>query len=116
MVALNFQAQFADAVESGRKKCTIRAPRKDGREPRPGDKLQLYTGMRSKACRKLAETICAAVSPIEITSESITIAGVPSSVPGEIARRDGFETFTDMAKFFGDEHGLPFRGFLIEWR
>ena len=33
MPALNFQKRFADDVESGRKCQTIRAPRKDGRDP-----------------------------------------------------------------------------------
>ncbi len=32
MVALNFQARFAEAVETGRKRQTIRARRKDGRD------------------------------------------------------------------------------------
>ncbi len=53
MVALNFKARFADDVETRRKRCSIRAPRKDGRDPKPGDSLQLYTGMRTRECRKL---------------------------------------------------------------
>ena len=50
MVAYNFQKQFADAVERGEKRQTIRAPRRDGRHAKVGDKLQLYTGMRTKQC------------------------------------------------------------------
>ena len=36
MPALNFQARFAPLVESGQKRQTIRAYRKDGRDPKPG--------------------------------------------------------------------------------
>ena len=54
MPALNFRAEFADAVERGEKCQTIRAYRKDGRNPKPGDTLHLYTGMRTRACRRLA--------------------------------------------------------------
>ena len=53
MPALNFQAQFAPLVESGEKRQTIRAYRKDGRDPTPGCKLYFFTGMRTKACRPL---------------------------------------------------------------
>lgn len=55
MVALNFKAQFADDVEEGRKRRSVRAPRKDGRDLKKGDKLQLYTGMRQTGCRKLGD-------------------------------------------------------------
>ncbi len=53
MPSLNFQARFAPLVESGEKRQTIRAYRKDGRDPKRGDKLYLFTGMRTKACRPL---------------------------------------------------------------
>lgn len=53
MVAYNFAAQFAEAVETRKKRQTIRAPRKDNRHAKVGDKLQLYTGMRTTNCRKL---------------------------------------------------------------
>lgn len=52
MPAYNFQKQFAPLVESGQKRQTIRAIGKR-RHARPGESLQLYTGQRTKACRKL---------------------------------------------------------------
>ena len=73
MVAFNFKAQFADAVERGVKRQTIRAIRKDGRVPHIGSALQLYTGMRTKNCRKLKDAVCTNVWPITIASKSITI-------------------------------------------
>lgn len=64
MPALNYQKRFAPLVESGKKKHTIRACRKDGRDPRPGEVLYQYTGMRTKGCRKLREDICRVVWPV----------------------------------------------------
>lgn len=74
MVALNFEAQFADDVEDGRKRRTIRAPRKDGRNPKAGDKAHLYTGMRQKGCRKLGEATVTRVRGVEISHMGVRIA------------------------------------------
>jgi hypothetical protein len=130
MVALNFQEQFADDVEEGRKRRSIRAPRKDGRDPKKGRPLTLYTGMRTKACRKLGDTIVARVRPVEINHTGIVLDGKPlyagdapayqggpdaESYDGDFARADGFDSFGDMADWFEQQHGLPFRGNLIEW-
>lgn len=131
MVALNFKSQFADDVEDRRKRRSIRAPRKDGRNPKPGDKLQLYTGMRQKGCRKLLDAECTRVRPVEITHMGIALDGHqlyagdapayaggvdPEHYDSDFARADGFGTFQDMREFFEKEHGLPFKGLLIEWR
>lgn len=131
MVALNFQAQFAEDVEHGRKRRSIRAPRKDGRNPKAGDKLQLYTGMRQRGCRKLGEAICTRVRAVKIDHTGITLDGRPlyaGDAPAyaggvdpehydcDFARADGFGSFGDMADWFAQQHGLPFDGFLIEWR
>lgn len=42
---------------SGEKRQTIRANRKDGRDPKQGQPLMLYTGMRTKSCVKLIDKI-----------------------------------------------------------
>lgn len=131
MVALNFKAEFADDVEDRRKRRSIRAPRKDGRNPKPGDDLQLYTGMRQAGCRKLGEAKCVRVRPVEISHMGIVLDGrklyagdTPAylgspdaeSYDGDFARADGFSNFTEMADWFDKTHGLPFVGNLIEWR
>jgi hypothetical protein len=130
MVALNFKTEFADDVEDGRKRRSIRAARKDGRNPKPGDTLQLYTGMRQKGCRKLGEAKCIRVRPVKIDCLGITLDGRrlycgdapayaggvdPEHYDSDFARADGFRTFQDMRDFFEREHGLPFNGFMIEW-
>ena len=65
MAALNFQKQFAPDVESGIKLQTIRAKRKN--PIKEGETLYLYTGMRTKKCRKLGEVKCYSVLPFEIS-------------------------------------------------
>lgn len=130
MVALNFKSEFADDVEERRKRRSIRAPRKDGRNPKKGDTLQLYTGMRQRGCRKLGEAECVRVRPVVIDATCVKLDGrilyagfAPHSsrCPEEefdtdFAQADGFDSFGDMVEFFREQHGLPFSGFLIEWK
>lgn len=66
MPAINFKKQFAPAVESGEKRQTIRARRQDGRDPVAGQTLYLYTGIRTKGCRKLGEVTCKETQQITI--------------------------------------------------
>lgn len=58
MVAYSFQKRFVEPIRSGRKRQTIRADRK--RHARPGEVLQLYSGMRTNAiatCRISAASV-----------------------------------------------------------
>ena len=122
MPALNFQARFAPLVENGEKRQTIRAYRKDKHDPKPGDTLYLYTGMRSKACRKIGEARCKKVYEITLCERyrdpSIGTLMAGSGLPGSIdslARLDGFKNPTEMFDWFEKTHGLPFEGLLIKW-
>lgn len=131
MGALNFKAQFADDVVAGKKRQTIRARRKDGRDPKPGDILFLYTGMRTKACRKLGEAVCKSVEPVRIERAApgappYPIVGDneewwpgdkrnPSATELYFAQRDGFKNWEEMWRWFESVHGLPFEGLLIRW-
>ncbi len=116
MPALNFQARFADSVESGEKRQTIRRLRKDGRDPQVGDTLYLYTGMRTKACRKLGEVICERVLDVEIFGGGVVIGRELASHEREqLAGQDGFESFAGMRDWFEKTHGLPFRGKIYRW-
>jgi hypothetical protein len=121
MPALNFMARFAAAVESGEKRQTIRKRRKDGRDPKPGDTLYFYTGMRTKKCRKLGEARCKSVSDIELdrgrfcTGVAVgTVRGI-TCLPDTMARRDGFADFGELLDCIEGMHGLPFEGLLIQW-
>lgn len=140
MVAYSFQSQFVDPIEAGTKRQTIRAIGKR-RHARPGDALQLYTGMRTRACRKILalDPTCLDVQGIEIhISQRIlkTTRYHPSPTPvfvidriiingvelcalknlEDLARADGFDTLADMADFWGRTHGPGiFVGALITW-
>lgn len=118
MPALNFKKEFAPKVERREKRQTIRALRKDGRNPRPGQTLYLYTGMRTKYCKKLDEVICKSVESIIINYDfTVMIRDEWLNVwqEKELAKNDGFNSYGDFIDFFRKTHGLPFYGLLIKW-
>jgi len=118
MTVYNFKKQFADDVESGRKTQTIRAERKDCRVQPVGGALQLYTGMRTKSCRKLRDAVCTSVHEIVITEFNIRIDGhwcYPYEAD-DLAIADGFSDWIELLAFFEEEHGFPFKGHLIKWQ
>ena len=99
MPLLGFQKQFADLVESGEKRQTIRAYRKDGRDPKVGDRLHLYAGLRTKQCRKLGEAVCGVSSSVFIYCTArgacrIALHGVAMPVDQieSFAKSDGFDS------------------------
>jgi hypothetical protein len=129
MPALSFKKQFAPHIRSRRKRHTIRAKRK--RPIKPGDKLYLYTGMRTKSCQKIMDTVCVKVEDIKIEMRPYKGKGVLASgldfphviVEGielsgdekeSLAYADGFDSFADMMKFWDGR--LPFSGDLIHWK
>ena len=123
MPALNFKSQFADDVESGRKRQTIRKRRK--RPIKVGDPLYLYTGMRTKHCRMLRahpET-CTSVEPIVIRSMdgvcvAVSVGGRLLNREGAetIARADGFTSLDEFGAFFERQYGAStFEGVLLKW-
>ena len=119
MPALNFKRQFAQLVESGEKLQSIRALRKDGKDPKPGDTLYLYTGMRTKQCRKLGEGTCYFTEDIYIAEDYRVFLNdrgpyALNTVMG-IASSDGFKTVADFFDFFKQTHCLSFYGKIIKW-
>jgi len=118
VVAYSFKGRFADAVQSGEKRQTIRANGKR-RHAQPGDKLQLYTGMRTKACRKLRDAVCHDVCPITIYPDKV-FTFKPQEIHlreqlENLARSDGFSSWAEMRDWFDETHGLPFTGTMIRW-
>jgi hypothetical protein len=116
MVAYSFKARFADAVETRRKRQTIRAEWKS-RHARPGEYLQLYTGMRTKHCRKLVDPdpVCLSVQPVVMNTWGVRIDGEPVGELGGFAAADGFADWPEMRDWFAETHGFPFTGWLISW-
>lgn len=120
MPAFNFQKRFAPRVEDGSKRQTIRGLRRDGKNAKKGDPLYLYTGMRTKGCRKLRDAICKDAIPIIIgmgvDEREIATDHVLSWQEKEtLAEADGFENATEMFEWFRRTHGLPFTGYLYKW-
>lgn len=120
MPAYNFKGQFAELVEQGVKPHTIRPRRK--RPTRVGETLYLYTGMRTRACRKLRIAACTRIRPIEIRTKkewlTVRLDGqlLSQADIGALARRDGFECAEAFSCFFLETYGPKFKGELIEWQ
>ena len=125
MPALNFHERFVEAVESGRKRQTIRAPWRDGRFPfRPSDRLYLYTGLRTPAARKLGDAKIVRVAKIRIEEQPsifpyarVIINGerIPDPEIDALAQDDGFRDFDEMMWWWRTNHQLPFEGFIVYW-
>lgn len=126
MVAYSFRKRFAAPILAGTKAQTIRADRK--RHARPGEEIQLYTGMRTKHCKLLARVRCEAVVPVRMTfsrwggAAAVWLEDRPmaSVLLDAFARQDGFGSFLDMRLFWLCEHArdadeIDFRGVLIRW-
>jgi len=122
MVAYNFQRRFAAAIVDGRKTHTIRTDRR--RHARPGEMLQLFTGMRSTSCVKLIpDPLCLRVEPIRIDFgaegkiDQVQLDGQAVDDLDQFALADGFESLADMYGFWVLQHGLlrAFNGTLIGW-
>ena len=124
MVAYNFQSRWADDVAEGRKRGTIRANGKR-RHAQMGEALQLYTGQRTRYCRKLVtpDPICLNSIPVRmergLSERRIVVIYAGWELTREaleaMAREDGFATAADMLDWFEATHGLPFEGRHITW-
>ena len=113
---LSFKPEFQQLVREGKKTQTIRL--KGKRPPRPGDKLYLFTGLRTKKCKRLGETRCSQVQDITIVGLSEVYVNGKLLTPGRIdslARKDGFRTLYDFYGFFKSHYDLPFKGVVIKW-
>ena len=127
MGAYNFKPQFEDPIMLDLKRHTIRAKRKDGRRPKPGEVLSLYLGHRTKACRLMKRRRCVKVQDVRIFEmQDRTLAVVIDDIHlhgGEknlLAKSDGFSDFFAMAQFWRKTHGkrqkpVNFTGDLIHW-
>jgi hypothetical protein len=100
----------------------MRKPRK--RNARPGDTLQLYTGLRTPRCRLIGKAVCTRVSPVILDFlEDEIIIGIERTrftlahALDNFARADGFADWSDLRRWFVDIYDTPasWSGMLIEW-
>jgi hypothetical protein len=117
MVAYNFKKQFVLLVETGKKQQTIRSLRK--RHIKPGEAMQLYTGMRTKACRKLVtpDPLCISVEPLlmhDALGIKLNNHWLTKEALTRLALADSFAGRDECLRFFNAVHGLPFEGVLIK--
>lgn len=131
MVAYSFKPQFEAPIVARTKCQTVRAHR--ARHAFPGEPIQIYTGMRTRNCRKLLtpDPICVDVRDVLIFFEPntrhiiarIDVAGVQLTLSQayDFARADGFGVgvfaLRRMGTFWLETHGSGmFEGVVIRWR
>jgi len=102
MPVYNFQKRFVTMIEDGKKRHTIRRIRQ--RPTKAGDLLKLYSGMRTKKCELILETVCTKVLPIQIVPGAglILINGKVHEDKSIVrfASNDGFDNVDDFFVFF----------------
>jgi hypothetical protein len=131
MVAYSFQKRFVEPLTTGHPatgvvKCqTIRTPRK--RHARPGETLQLYSGMRTRHCRLITTRECTDVRPVflAVAAGEVHVTGWPvlnsADALDAFAQNDGFLHWDDLAAFWRATHPeasdpeMGFEGILIMW-
>jgi hypothetical protein len=118
----NFKRQFAAAVADGTKRQTIRANRKDGKRPQPGDIAALYTGLRTRNTQHLRDGVVINCHAVRIDCVGghgkLIIDGDVLSWEARtgFAKADGFADWPAMLDFFRTQYGLDtFDGFCVEW-
>lgn len=124
MPILSFKKRFANLVRRGLKRQTIRAFRKY--PIKKGDRLYLYTALRTKYATKLREATCKDTEIVQIRKSGVRLVhpGAPREFnvkmyPGPLldrfAQRDGFKDWDDMRAFWHENNSLPFEGTIIYW-
>lgn len=116
MVAFNFKKDFAPKILIGEKTSTIRSKQRC----KVGDTMHLFTGQRTKACKRLMTTTCVGVGRITINKYTWAL----HEFEGELYTREhevlsaqeGFENLQAMLDFFDKQYGLPYTGYIHVWQ
>lgn len=133
MPAWSFQTRFRFALLNGfaeiagepppfpghlSKRQTIRARRRDGLDPRPGERVRVWVAQRTPERELLGTTPPVRRFAIAIAHPGAIILEGHRLAPGVITRlahRDGFEGADALVVFLEDFHGFPFEGFVFRW-
>lgn len=115
MTAFSFKPVFVPKILSGEKLSTIRSTRRCN----VGDTMQLYTGLRTKKCKKLIDVVCIGIAPITINKLEIwRISKTEGNVrpsPLFFHEQEGFKNTQDFIEFFREEYDLPYKGWIHAW-
>lgn len=120
---VNFSV-FIDKILSGEKRQTIRRAGPKWKNVKAGDKLTLYTGLRTKQCRKLGEAVVESITPIFLTPATgrawvrlpFGLAGLRDDDLEFIALMDGFPNLSRFWEFFAEKYGFETLEFyVIRW-
>lgn len=115
---------FIDKILSGEKRQTIRRASQKWANVKAGDKLTLYTGLRTKECRKLGEAFVSEVIFIEIDSrlERVAVesplgkAYLDEPFLRDLIERDGFDNKSAFFNFFAKTYKTCTNTmFVIRW-
>ena len=116
---------FIDKILSGEKRQTIRRNSPKWKNVKVGDKLTLYTGLRTKQCRKLGEAVVESITPIMIDTECDNVAvetplgdfNLDLPALNDLVARDGFDSNDEFFKFFCLNYKVGrFKMFVIRWK
>lgn len=130
MALLGYKKRFVKPIQQLLKEWTIRDFRKI--PIKPGERLYMYTGLRTKHCKKIGEAICRWTSQIIIHEDSVCIdnygdAGEFVSFGNDVndyrsldwfAAKDGFKDWDDLKAFWYQAHGkdcFPYTGEIIKF-
>lgn len=105
---VKFERSLAMQILSGEKRQTIRRASPKWENVKAGDKLTLYTGLRTKSCRKLGEAVVESITPITIDTELSNVAvetplgdfNLDLPALNDLVARDGFVSNPDFFNFF----------------
>lgn len=129
MVAYSFKYRFVEPIRLGAKSHTIRGDRK--RHAHPGERVQLYYGMRTQSCKLIGTATCYDVRPITIDFDNLAvwingqIFATSRQARDQFAVSDGFINWTDLVEFWRAERSErtrrntaplgTFDGVIIRW-
>lgn len=121
MIVRMFKPQFAELVEHGAKRQTVRPTPK--RMPKAGDaiSLRMWTGKPYRSPqRTLRDAIVERCAKVEIGLGGVAVDNEMVDCE-EFAHADGFPNFFELRKWFILNHGLPHRdrsfvGIVIFWK
>lgn len=118
---LGFKRQFASGVADGTKRQTVRRERSDRLRPMVGDRVTLYTGLRTAKCERIGAGTVTACFGLMIRFEDGALffdGEQVSHLRAEtFAQQDGFGSYDEMQDWIHETHGpRDFHGFCVQWR